>query len=65
MIHPAVLVAGIKAAFRGFRHGKFEGKETQLPAAFVIDPNKTINFVHYGKNATDVPKPATLASHIS
>ncbi len=64
LIHPAVLATGIKARFRGFKHGKFEGKETQLPAAFVIDRSKTICFAHYGKNATDVPKPAVLASYI-
>lgn len=64
LMHPAGLLAAIKATFQGFRHGKFEGKETQLPAAFVMAPDNAIKFVRYGKNITDVPTPATLAANI-
>ncbi|MCX5849421.1 MAG: peroxiredoxin-like family protein [Deltaproteobacteria bacterium] len=54
-LHPAGLIAAIKAIGRGFRHGKFEGKETQLPAAFAITADKVIKYAHYGKNISDMP----------
>ncbi len=60
-LRPAGLIAAIKATSRGFFHKKFEGKETQLPAAFIMKSDKTIKYVHYGKNISDVPKPSTLA----
>lgn len=63
-MHPAGLVAAIKATIQGFGHKKFEGKETQLPAAFIIKSNKTIIFAHYGKNISDVPKPSALAKSL-
>ena len=63
-LHPAGLIAAIKATLQGFKHGKFEGKETQLPAAFVVAADKVIKYAHYGKNISDVPSPATLAANI-
>jgi peroxiredoxin len=63
-LHPAGLIAAIKAISRGFIHGKFEGKETQLPAAFIIKSDKSIKYVYYGKNISDVPKPSTLAENL-
>ena len=54
-LHPAGLLAAIKAISRGFRHGKFEGKETQLPAAFALNAQKVIKYVHYGENISDIP----------
>jgi thioredoxin-dependent peroxiredoxin len=62
--HPAGLLAFVKATGRGFIHKKFEGHETQLPAAFIIRPDKTIKYVHYGRHIGDVPKPSTLAANI-
>jgi len=62
-LHPAGLIAAIKAICQGFVHKKFEGKETQLPAAFIIKSDKTIKYVYYGKNISDVPKPSTLAEN--
>ena len=53
-LHPAGLIAAVKATSRGFIHKKFEGKETQLPAAFIIKPDKTVKYVYYGKNISDV-----------
>lgn len=64
-MHPAGLIASIKALSRGFVHKKFEGKETQLPAAFIIKSDKSISFAYYGKNISDVPKPKTLAEKIT
>ncbi|PKN17202.1 MAG: hypothetical protein CVU71_16855 [Deltaproteobacteria bacterium HGW-Deltaproteobacteria-6] len=54
-LHPAGLVAAIRAVNRGFRHGKFEGKETQLPAAFAMTGDKLIKYSRYGKNIGDMP----------
>ena len=63
-LHPAGLVAAIKATFRGFFHKKFEGKETQLPATFIITSDKIIKYLYYGKNISDVPKPFALAENL-
>jgi thioredoxin-dependent peroxiredoxin len=54
-LHPAGLIAAIKAISRGFRHGKFEGKETQLPAAFAMTGDKLIKYAHYGEYISDMP----------
>jgi len=63
-LHPAGLIAAIKATFQGFMHGKFEGRETQLPAGFVVAADKTISFSYYGKNISDSPTPEILAENI-
>jgi len=63
-LHPAGLLSAIGAMGRGFIHGKFEGKETQLPAVFILKPDKTIQYVYYGRNIGDVPKPFNLARHL-
>jgi peroxiredoxin len=63
-LHPAGLMAAIKATSQGFRHGKFEGKETQLPAAFAVTADKVIKYAHYGKNIGDVPPLAEIATGI-
>jgi thioredoxin-dependent peroxiredoxin len=59
-LHPAGLIAAIKAISLGFRHGKFEGKETQLPAAFAITGDKLIKYGYYGENIGDVPSLAKM-----
>ena len=63
-LHPAGLIAAIKATCRGFLHGKFEGKETQLPAAFAMTADKIIKYAHYGKNIGDVPSLAKMINGI-
>ena len=63
-LHPAGLIGAINATLKGYRHGKFEGKETQLPAVFIVTPDRMIKYAYYGKNVSDVPKPAVIASHI-
>ena len=63
-LNPASLIAVIKATFRGFVHKKFEGNETQLPAAFIIKSDKTVSYVYYGRNIGDVPGPSALAEHL-
>jgi thioredoxin-dependent peroxiredoxin len=63
-LHPAGLVAAIKATCRGFMHGKFEGKETQLPAAFAMAVDKVVKYAHYGENISDMPSLAKIATSI-
>ena len=63
-MHPAGLIAAVKATLQGYRHGRFEGHETQLPAAFIVAPDKTIKFVHYGKHLDDIPSISKMAANI-
>jgi len=63
-LYPAGLIAAIKATCRGFLHGKFEGKETQLPAAFALTADKIIKYAHYGKNIGDMPSLAKMINGI-
>jgi len=63
-LHPAGLFAAIKAFRQGFVHKKLEGKETQLPAAFIIKADRTKKYVYYGKNISDVPTPSALAENL-
>jgi peroxiredoxin len=63
-LHPAGMIAAMKAVSQGFGHGKFEGKETQLPAAFAVNSMKIITYAYYGKHISDLPSPATLAANV-
>jgi thioredoxin-dependent peroxiredoxin len=63
-LHPAGLIAALRATSKGYRHGKFEGHETQLPAFFVVDSSRGITFAHYGDNIVDIPSPSVIASHL-
>lgn len=63
-LHPAGLIAAIRATMQGYRHGKFEGRETQLPAVFIVDQDRTIKFAHYGRHLSDLPTPAAVAANI-
>ena len=63
-LHPAGLVAAFKALSRGFGHKKFEGKETQLPAAFIIKADMIVKYAYYGKNIGDIPRPSALAGFL-
>jgi len=50
-----VILRALKAAIKGYRHGKKEGREMQLPAVFLVDKNKTVRYSYYGTNISDVP----------
>ena len=63
-LHPSGLLAGIKAIFKGYKHGKFEGNEKQLPAAFIISNKKIITYVYYGKRINDIPQLKKLVENI-
>lgn len=63
-LRPAGLIAAVKATARGYRHGKFEGRETQLPAVFIVAPDGMIQYAFYGRHIADVPAPSVIAAHI-
>ena len=44
-----------------FVHRAYEGKELQLPATFVVEPDLTITFAEYHKGNGGVPSPDELA----
>lgn len=52
---PSVLKKALAAMGRGYRHGKREGRELQLPALFVLQGDRRIRLAHYGKNIDDLP----------
>jgi thioredoxin-dependent peroxiredoxin len=52
---PSVLIKALRAARAGFKHGKKEGNEMQLPAVFIVNTAGTINYAYYGMNIGDVP----------
>jgi peroxiredoxin len=54
-IAPSAIIKALKASRSGFRHGKKEGKEMQLPAVFIVNQDRKIDYVYYGKNIGDVP----------
>jgi peroxiredoxin len=62
-IHPRSLLAVVRAIVAGKRHGRFEGRETQMPAGFVLDADGRNGLAHYGRNVgDDVPTAALLAA---
>jgi len=62
-VHPRSLVALVRATFAGKRHGRFEGRETQMPADFVLDPAGRIAWAHLGRDVgDDAPAAALLAA---
>lgn len=52
---PSVIMKAMKASRAGFKHGKKEGKEMQLPAVFIVNGDGKIAYAYYGKNIGDVP----------
>ena len=52
------------AVAAGFRHGKYEGNEFQLPAAFVLDADRRVSYAHYGTTVGDVPTADALAAQM-
>lgn len=63
-LNPKGLIAAAKATIKGHHHGKFEGRETQMPATFIINEHKKISYTHYGNDITDVPNLASLTKHL-
>ncbi len=61
---PKLIPKVFKSLKSGFRHGKLEGEETQLPAVFIIDENHKINYCYYGKSISDLPSVNELLQKI-
>ncbi len=62
-LHPRSVAAAVRATFAGRRHGRFEGREMQMPADFVLDPAGRIVLAHYGRHVgDDAPAAALLAA---
>jgi peroxiredoxin len=61
---PGNLPVIFRAIRQGYGHGAFEGRETQQPAAFVIDGAGQIRSAHYGRNITDLPEPKVLVAEV-
>ena len=55
MLSKAVIDKIMIAGAKGIKHGKYEGNEQQLPAAFVLDENGKVTFAYYGRDVGDVP----------
>ena len=53
-----------KAEKAGFEHGKYEGEEKQLPAVFLINEDKTIEYAQYAKNLADLKSPKEILEMI-
>lgn len=62
MMSPGSIAKGVKAAVKGYKHGTYEGDELQLPATFVVLPDRRLTFVHYGRAVGDTPTPEKLIS---
>ncbi len=63
-LHPSGLPKVIKSLTYGHRHGKFEGKEMQLPGIFVLDKDNQVCFAHYGSHISDIPSYEKVAENI-
>ncbi len=53
-VAPPAALRAMKALREGYTHGKKEGLELQLPAVFLVGPDKNLKFVHYGRHVADV-----------
>jgi peroxiredoxin len=63
-VYPRSLRALGRAMLASKRHGRFEGRETQMPADFVIDRAGRIAFAHYGRDVGDHAAAATLLAAV-
>ena len=60
---PLRMAGKLKAVSKaGFKHGDYEGIETQLPAVFIFDEAGTVLYAHYARNLTDMPSVQEILS---
>ncbi len=64
MAGPGTMVKIAKATAAGHHHGRYEGDELQLPAAFVLDADRHVLFAHYAKTVDDVPTIRELTAQL-
>jgi len=65
MLNPNVLKKAGEATIKGHMHGAFEGNELQLPAAFIIDKDKTFSYVNYGEHPADTVSTDSILLDVS
>lgn len=61
----ATMAKIMAASQEGFKHGKYEGSELQLPATFIIDKDRKVLYSHYGKSGADIPSIKELEQLLS
>lgn len=61
MVGPGTMLKIAKVKKAGYAHGRSEGEELQLPAAFVMRPDLTVTYAHYAKTIDDIPDADQLA----
>lgn len=59
-LHPSGLPKVVESLRAGNKHGKLEGKETQMPAVFGVDAQNQIIYSHYGRHISDLPDFRTI-----
>ncbi len=64
IIHPQTIAKGIKAVTLGFKQGKMEGNQWQLPGDFIVDVNGILKLARVGANAGDNLSPRDLLSYL-
>lgn len=61
LMGPGLMEKVQAAAEAGLVHGAYEGDELQLPAAFVLDKDLRIRWMHYGNGLGDTPSVEKMA----
>lgn len=61
LMGPGLMEKMKQAQAQGIQHGDYEGDEMQLPAAFAVDGDGRVAWVHYGRGLADTPAPAQIA----
>lgn len=54
MLGPDTMAKIDKAHARGLKHGDYEGEELQLPASLILDRDRKVKCVHYGRSVDDI-----------
>jgi peroxiredoxin len=60
MVGPKTMIKIVKVQAAGYEHGKSEGEELQLPAAFVLTPDLSVTYARYAKTIDDIPDAGEL-----
>lgn len=55
MVDAKAMLKLARVTASGLKHGKYEGNEQQLPAAFVMDSQRRLSYVRYAKTIADMP----------
>ncbi|HAH61546.1 MAG TPA: peroxiredoxin [Treponema sp.] len=62
MIGPKTIGKITRAQAAGFKHGRYEGEELQLPAAFILNSDLSVAYAQYAKTIDDVPDADQLSA---